>query len=76
MTATTPTDGTADKSITVFCPTGKKVLGGGSRILGNIGNTFLQDTRPESELQWTVRAESQTGNPWSLTVYAVCASVG
>lgn len=69
------------KSQVAHCPSGKKVLGGGSSIGSSLGAFFrghlLNDNPTSDNDGWfvMVRESAQTGTDviWSLTVYAICA---
>ena len=78
------------KEAAVLCPSGKRVIGGGAAITGGsvasgatdlAATVALKTSRPitlGSSDAWTARAEEIApgfdGN-WSLTIYAICASV-
>jgi hypothetical protein len=79
VSATSPTNSVTAKSVTATCPTGKKVVGTGHELLSGRGQVHLDDVVPSPDLT-TVRAEAyedQDGTPnnWSITAYAICASV-
>ena len=67
----------SNKSVTVNCPAGKRVLGAGADINAGNGQVLFDDIRPNAALTAvTVQAvEDETGQsgPWSVTAYAVCA---
>jgi hypothetical protein len=67
----------SNKSVTVNCPAGKRVLGVGADINAGNGQVLFDDIRPNAALTAvTVQAlEDETGQsgPWSVTAYAVCA---
>lgn len=67
----------SNKSTTVSCPTGKRVLGAFGAINTDGGQVILDDVRPSADLRSvTVQgAEDETGYPvgWSVTASAVCA---
>jgi hypothetical protein len=70
------------KSITAFCPTGKRLVGTGAEITDGIGEVVVTDFRPSGDAaiapsSVTVAAEEEdpfAGN-WRVTAYAVCADV-
>ena len=68
----------SNKSVTVTCPAGKRVVGGGSDINAGNGQVGVDDFRPSADLtSITVQAlEDQDGHsgPWNVTAYAVCAT--
>jgi hypothetical protein len=77
VAATSPLD-SSNKSVTVTCPAGKKVVGMGSDINAGNGQVGVDDFRPSTDLtSVTVQAlEDQDGQagPWNVTVYAICAN--
>jgi hypothetical protein len=77
VAATSPLN-SANKSVSVSCPAGKRVLGAGADLNTFNGQVILDDLRPNAALtSVTVNGvEDETGNPanWSLTAYAVCAN--
>ena len=68
------------QSVTVTCPVGKVVLGGGGSIhysqgTGSTGQTVYQ-SYPVTETSWSVSASTPnppTG-PWQVVGYAICAN--
>jgi hypothetical protein len=59
------------------CPSGKRVIGTGSRILNSRGVVGLQLSRASGPLdisRSTARERSNTPINWSLTSYAICAN--
>ena len=63
-------------------PTGKKILGGGYATNAGIVDLHVYANGPVLGTDrdgWTVSAgtggSETTPNPWSLTVYAICANV-
>jgi len=77
VSAVTATDSSTPKSITVTCPAGKRVVGGGARVTGaSPGDTGVTEAYPGNPTQWiTVARELDpvTGS-WTLTAYAFCAA--
>jgi hypothetical protein len=69
----TSASNSADKSMSVSCTGGKKVLGGGFTTTSvKVG---ARDSYPSATDAWSVHAVefvSETTN-WSVTVYAICA---
>jgi len=64
------------KTLTVDCPEGKKVAGGGGSTSVTTGQIALFESRPVDGDTWQVSAaenNSVSGN-WTLTVYATCIS--
>jgi hypothetical protein len=66
-----------DKSVTISCPTGKKVVGAAGRVTGS-SNVTLDDIIPNGSLnQVTARGvenEFGTINLWTVHASAVCAT--
>lgn len=79
ITAVSATDSSSPKSVTVTCPTGKRVLGGGARATG-AGATEVSVTEgypnPANPAQWVTLARevNATGGSWTLTGFAFCAA--
>lgn len=75
-----PQDASGTKQATAACPSGKRVLGGGSQISGP-GKQFVADNGGYPSSNGTAfTAEGQNvlvGTPviWQLKVYAICATV-
>jgi hypothetical protein len=67
------------KGISVLCPEGKKALGGGVDVDPADPHVAVQESAPTGGLQgWSARAVEigvGTDKDWSVTVYAVCATV-
>ena len=65
------------KSEVVFCPSGKRVLGGGGATGGAAGDVALTNSRPDTPTTWlaVAREVNDTNENWTLTAWAVCASV-
>ncbi len=61
----------------VFCPAGKRVVGGGALGLDAGGSIALDETFPMSNVAWRARAYevNATGANWELRSYAICAAV-
>lgn len=80
-TATVPSDDVT-AGVSIACPEGKRVLGGGSR-----GNNWTAETRitedwpfvlgEDQVFGWRVVASGHVNNgaPWGLTGWAICATV-
>ncbi|KAJ1965431.1 hypothetical protein GGI12_000768 [Dipsacomyces acuminosporus] len=58
-------------SVTVNCPPGRRITGGGART-NNLDRAFIAATFPSSGTSWTGSATSPTGAGFTLTVFAVC----
>jgi hypothetical protein len=67
----------ANKSATVSCPAGKKVLGAEADVNPGNGDVLIDDVRPSADLQSvTVNAledESGTSANWTVSALATCA---
>jgi hypothetical protein len=68
------------KNVTVSCPSGKKVVGGGAAISGaGVSNVVITAAWPDSDLKsfHASATEVSTGTTqnWTLTAYALCATV-
>jgi hypothetical protein len=77
--STSPTRIT-QQGLTVPCPAGKKVIGGGGGIneLQNFADYAVVASQPERNLDgtsgWYLHAAwNNFTHPWSITVYAICA---
>jgi hypothetical protein len=69
-----------DKAVDVTCPTGKRVIGGGAKVIGaGVDNVAITEAWPDSDGKtFHARAiEVSTGTTvnWTLTGYALCANV-
>ena len=75
--ATSAANATDFKDLTVDCPSGKRVLGGGIRLTGADGSVAVDSSRPLDADTWigAGREVNPTAVNWSITVYAVCATV-
>jgi hypothetical protein len=70
-------DSSSPKTVVVTCPTGKKVVGGGSRVTGSgAAEVGVVEEYPNAVNQWTTLAREQdpTGSAWTLTAHAICAN--
>jgi hypothetical protein len=86
ITATTPINSDSPKTVTAFCPTDKRVLGGGAEIIGGqlgippdgTAHVYLTDAFPGIGLRQYLASAVETDTHafnWGLTAYAICASV-
>ncbi len=81
VTESTGSDSSDLKSLTVDCPAGKQLLGGGARIFGNITGTGLTASGPEGEssspTSWFGVATEVvlTSSDWGLRIDAFCGIV-
>ena len=69
-------DNTSPKTVTVTCPGGTKVLGGGGLATNNSSGTVaLTASYPSSDTVWTVTAERQSGSGnWTLVASVICGT--
>jgi hypothetical protein len=70
------TNSNSAKTLTVDCPGGKKVTGGGGSTSIVNGDVALFESRPYDADTWLVSAaenDNVSGN-WTLTVYAICVA--
>jgi len=76
--ATTSTNA-SPKSVVVTCPTGKKPVGGGARVIGNGAPLVsIAENFPDSDgVHWNAKANEvvATALTWQLQAYALCATV-
>lgn len=65
------------KEVTASCPSGKKVVGGGARIVSSPGAAYVARTRPVADLSgWEAQGNADTsGSFWGVDAYALCAKV-
>lgn len=67
------------KSVIVTCPTGKKPVGGGARVIGNgAAVVSITENFPDSDaVHWNAKANEvvATNQTWQLQAYALCATV-
>jgi hypothetical protein len=77
VSAASATDSSTPKSVTVTCPTGKRVTAGGARATGaGAGEIGVTEAYPSTPTQWVVLAREldATGSSWTLTGFAFCAA--
>lgn len=76
LAESTESNTTANKFVSVSCPSGKPVLGGGFSVGGEAEKVTVSSS--EEQLYgggWFVAANAISGTPtWSLTVVAVCGT--
>ena len=60
-------------NLTVFCPAGKRVIGGGSNT--NIFGPRVWTSHPVGNNAWSVAMAASPAQSWTMTVYAICANV-
>ena len=71
-----------EQEVTVVCPPGKRILGGGATIYigsasGGFGNVALESSGPVSDTEWYARAHEhdETGVSWIVRVSVICGNV-
>jgi hypothetical protein len=76
VSASSVTDLTAFKSVTVACPPGKQVVGAEYSISGGIGSIVLDDLVPsQTTVRVGARADANgTTSSWSVRATAMCAN--
>ena len=80
---TSPYDADALKQISVVCPEGKQLTGGGASVKSAIPNDTrltIQESFPISNTTWNVTAVKQTScncdqYDWSVTSWAICVDI-
>lgn len=79
----TKNDDGNSKTITAECPSGKQVIGGGSRVLGPNAKVVISESAPSvpdgagKRIGWVASGreiEPETGE-WSVEAYAICAEL-
>jgi hypothetical protein len=80
VSADTAADGSTPKATRAVCPTGKKILGGGTELTANAGGAPLavQDSHPLTDGTGWYASAARVGTfsqSWALRVWAVCATV-
>jgi hypothetical protein len=75
----TATDSGSPKVVSATCPPGKRAIGGGARVTGGgSSEVSILDSFPEADgSRWNTRAVevNATSASWTLTAFAVCATV-
>ena len=77
VAATSPND-SLNKSVTVTCPAGKRVLGTGSELFGATGRVTVDETIPNVALTSVLATGFEDGafaGNWTITAYAICGNV-
>jgi len=83
--ATSASNTDAAKTVTATCPSGKKVIGGGARIVGTTTTVAITQSSPGSDIAafppggpgaWTASAAAiaPESNPWAVSAFAVCVA--
>jgi len=72
-------DSTSPKTAIATCPSGKRPVGGGARVIGSgAGVVSIIENFPDSDaVHWNAKASEvvATAQSWQLQVYALCATV-
>jgi hypothetical protein len=65
------------KSVVVNCPSGKRIVGGGARVLGTNRVSIVESFPDSSGDRWNARAAEVVGTAtnWQLQAYGLCATV-
>lgn len=79
VSAESPFNNTAAKSATATCPAGKRLIGTGAEISGALGLVVIDDLTPLASgtavLATGYQIPGTTATTWSVTAYALCATV-
>jgi hypothetical protein len=77
--AVTDSSSSGSKAVSVNCPSGKRVIGGGARVTGGgASRVSIVESFPDSDgSKWNARADEVVGTSatWALQGYALCATV-
>lgn len=69
----------SSKTAIASCPSGKRPVGGGARVIGNGANAVsIIENFPDSDnVHWNAKASEvvATAQTWQLQAYALCATV-
>ena len=69
----------SSREVIVTCPSGKRPVGGGARVIGNgAGFVSITENFPDSDgVHWNSKANEVVATPltWQLQAYALCATV-
>jgi hypothetical protein len=78
VVSSTSSSSSSNKTVTVTCPTGKVVLGGGALLPSGGYEAYLvvYNSYPSATNAWTVQVVEgdSLSSSWSFTAYAVCAT--
>jgi hypothetical protein len=78
VSAESPLNNTAPKNVTVTCPAGKKVIGGGVELSGaGRARVTVTENKPAGDNAWEAEAFEavNTTATWKVVVHAICANV-
>jgi hypothetical protein len=64
-----------DKSVSVDCSPGKKLLGGGA--MTSMANVYVYASYPTDDDTWVASAgeDGMQNGSWTVTAYAICATI-
>jgi hypothetical protein len=65
--------------VTVTCPTGKVVIGGGVEVSGpGRARVTVTENKPSGDNAWEAEAFEAVATPaaWKVVIHALCATVG
>ncbi len=74
--ATSDNNSTNAKTMTIACPSGKRLLGGGVRLNPILTQLAVQQAFPDNDNVFRANAREMTATAqnWSITVFGVCAN--
>jgi hypothetical protein len=77
VNATSAVNSTTTRTMSMACPSGKRLIGGGARLNGVFPTVAIQRSFADNDNTWTAQAREMTPNAgsWSLTAFAICAVV-
>jgi hypothetical protein len=62
-------------TVSASCPAGKKILGGGHRLIGTVGALEAVDSYPATDTRWDLRVRNNTAGALAAQLSLTCASV-
>jgi hypothetical protein len=76
--ATSPTSSAATRAMSIACPAGKRLFGGGVRLNPVLAQLAVQQSFPDNDNTYraNVREMTATAAQWSITAFAVCGTAG
>lgn len=77
VNATSAVNSSTSRTIGMACPSGKRLIGGGARLNGSYTTVAVQRSFPDNDNTWRADAREMTPNAgaWSLSAFAICATV-
>jgi hypothetical protein len=78
VSAETTLTSQAPKNVTVTCPAGKRVIGGGAELSGaGRARVTVTENKPSGDNAWEAEAFEAvaTNQTWKVVVHAICANV-